>query len=254
MLSMQSGPRCLRLDRGAYLVDSAAMARSDRLLELIQFLRTRRRPVMGVQLADEFGVSVRTIYRDIQTLIDRGAPIDGEAGVGYVLRPGFMLPPMMFSREEIEALVLGSQMVARSADPALSDAARNALAKIEAVLPPARSGEADASGILAGPVPSFAVDRVNLLPLRNAIRAERKVAIVYRDEAGVRTERTIWPILLTFCASVRLLAAWCEHRSAYRHFRTDRIIELFETGEAYPRRRHDLLREWRQVEGLREPN
>jgi predicted DNA-binding transcriptional regulator YafY len=226
------------------------MPRSDRLLELIQFLRTRRRAVGGAQLADEFGVSLRTIYRDIQTLIDRGAPIEGQAGVGYVLRPGFSVPPLMFSSDEIEAIVLGSQMVARSADVALSKAARNALAKITAVLPPGRGDEADKSGVLAGPINSAAVESVDLAPIRNAIRTERKIQITYRDEAGVQTERRIWPILLTFCATKRLLAAWCELRGSYRQFRTDRLVTLAETGESYPRRRHDLVKEWRELEGI----
>lgn len=225
------------------------MPRSDRLLELIQFLRTRRRPVGGAQLADEFGVSLRTIYRDIQTLIAKGAPIEGEAGVGYVLRPGFTLPPLMFSRDEIEAMVLGSQMVARSADVTLTRAARNALAKITAVLPAGSGDDASAPGVLAGPIKS-AVESVDLAPIRSAIRMERKIWITYSDEAGAQTKRRIWPFLLTFCATVRLLAAWCELREGYRQFRTDRIVAFAETGETYPRRRHALVREWREIEGL----
>ncbi|WP_028351202.1 helix-turn-helix transcriptional regulator [Bradyrhizobium murdochi] len=228
------------------------MPRSDRLLKLIQFLRTRRRPVGGAQLADELGVSLRTIYRDIQTLIARGAPIEGQAGMGYVLRPGFTVPPLMFSSDEIEAMVLGSQMVARSADITLTKAARNALAKITAVLPSGRSDEADASGLLAGPI-SAAVESVDLAPIRSAIRVERKIWISYSDEAGVLTKRKIWPILLTFCATVRLLAAWCELREGYRQFRTDRIVAFAETGEAYPRCRHALVNEWREIAGLSEP-
>ncbi|QOZ67530.1 helix-turn-helix transcriptional regulator [Bradyrhizobium arachidis] len=228
------------------------MSRSERLLELIQFLRTRRRPVAGAQLADEFGVSLRTIYRDIQTLTARGAPIEGEAGVGYVLRPGFTVPPLMFSRDEIEALALGSQMVERSADAALTKAARNALAKIAAVLPAERSNEANASGVVAGPVKWIGAESVDMALVRDAIRLERKLWIHYRDEVGVLTERRIWPILLTFCATVRLLAAWCELREGYRQFRTDRIVAFIETGEAYPRRRHALVKEWREIEGLPE--
>lgn len=124
------------------------MSRTERLLDLIQTLRRHRCPVSGAQLADELTVSLRTIYRDIQTLIAQGAPIEGEAGIGYVLRPGFTLPPLMFSRDEIEALILGSGMVARAADPALAKAARNALAKIAAVLPAGRGDEVDATGLL----------------------------------------------------------------------------------------------------------
>jgi predicted DNA-binding transcriptional regulator YafY len=176
-------------------------------------------------------VSLRTIYRDIQTLIAQGAPINGEAGVGYVLRPGFTLPPLMFSRDEIEALMLGSGMVARTADPVLAKAAQDALAKITAVLPAGRGTEIDTSGLRAGPIRPAVVDRVNLAPLRSAIRAEQKVWIAYHDKDGIATERRIWPISITFCARVRLLAAWCELRESFRHFRTDRIADIAEVGK-----------------------
>ncbi|WP_338827065.1 YafY family protein [Bradyrhizobium sp. 27S5] len=229
------------------------MARSDRLLELIQFLRTRRHPVKGAQLADEFGVSLRTIYRDIQGLIAKGAPIDGEPGVGYVLRPGFTMPPLMFSTDEIEAIVLGSRMVARSADANLSKAALNAVAKIAAVLPVHRGAEIDAPGLHAGAIRATTQDSVDMAPIRSAIRMERKISISYCDEAGAPTERTIWPISLTFCATVRLLAAWCELRGGYRTFRTDRISAFADTAERYPRRRAVLIREWREIAGLPEP-
>jgi predicted DNA-binding transcriptional regulator YafY len=229
------------------------MSRAQRLLDLIQTLRRHRRPVSGARLAGELAVSLRTIYRDIQTLIAQGAPIDGEAGIGYVLQPGFTLPPLMFSPDEIAALMLGSGMVARAADPALAKAAHNALAKITTVLPTSRSNDAEASGLLAGTIPSAPVDGVNLAPIRNAIRTEHKVWIAYNDETGVRTERRIWPISLTFCARVRLLAAWCELRGNYRHFRTDRIAGFAEIGERYPRRRRALIKEWREIAGLPEP-
>src|SRR6201988_957718 len=127
------------------------MSRAERLLALIQALRRHRRPVSGAALAEELGVSLRTLYRDIQTLIAQGAQIDGEAGVGYVLRPGFMLPPLMFSEEEIEALVLGSRWVHQRADRALADAAANVLAKIGAVLPKDLRDTLDESGLLIGP-------------------------------------------------------------------------------------------------------
>ncbi|GMO16247.1 hypothetical protein BwSH20_64420 [Bradyrhizobium ottawaense] len=156
----------------------------------------------------------------------------------------------MFSSDEIEALLLGSGMVARAADPALARAAQNALAKITAVLPANCSDEIDASGLLAGPITPAVVDRVNLAPLRSAIRAEQKIRIAYHDQDGVATERRIWPITITYCARVRLLAAWCELRETYRHFRTDRIAELTEVGERYPRRRRTLIKEWRELQGL----
>jgi predicted DNA-binding transcriptional regulator YafY len=229
------------------------MSRTERLLDLIQTLRRHRRPVSGAQLAGELAVSLRTIYRDVQTLVAKGAPIDGEAGIGYVLRPGFTLPPLMFSNDEIEALILGSSMVARAADPALAKASRNALAKIAAVLPAGRADEASTSGLLAGPIKPAVIDRVNLAPIRSAIRTEQKIWIAYNDATGVRSERRIWPISLTFCARVRLLAAWCELRASYRHFRTDRIAGFAEVGERYPRRRWALIKEWREIEGLPEP-
>jgi predicted DNA-binding transcriptional regulator YafY len=229
------------------------MPRSDRLLDLIQVLRRYRRPVRGAQLADELGVSLRTIYRDIQMLSTKGAPIEGEAGLGYVLRPGFTVPPLMFSSDEIDALVLGSGMVARAADPALAKAARNALAKIAAVLPAGRHDETSASGVAAGRVTSAEKDRVDMAPIRNAIRKEHKIWIAYADESGRRTERRIWPISLTFCERVRLLAAWCELREAYRQFRTDRIVGFTETLDRYPRPRRVLAKEWREIVGLPEP-
>ncbi|HZE55275.1 MAG TPA: YafY family protein [Bradyrhizobium sp.] len=229
------------------------MSRSERLLDLIQMLRRHRRPVSGSQLAAEYAVSLRTIYRDIQTLVAQGAPIEGEAGIGYILQPGFTVPPLMFSSDEIEALLLGSGMVARAADPALAKAAQNALAKITAVLPANRGNEIEVSGLLVGPIKPAVVDRVNLAPLRSAIRAEQKIWIAYHDQDGVATERRIWPITITYCARVRLLAAWCELRESYRHFRTDRIAELSEVRERYPRRRRTLIKEWRELEGLPQP-
>src|SRR5947208_3487229 len=128
-----------------------AVARAQRLLELIQVLRRHRRPVSGETLAAELGVSLRTLYRDIQTLIGQGAAIDGEAGVGYVLRPGFVLPPLMFSDEEIEALVLGSRWVAQRTDEPLARAAANAIAKVAAVLPDDLRDSIEHNGLLAGP-------------------------------------------------------------------------------------------------------
>jgi len=230
------------------------MPRSERLLDLIQLLRRHRRPVRGSELAAELGVSLRTVYRDIQSLAGRGAPIEGAAGLGYVLRAGYTLPPLMFTEEEIEAVVLGSRMVAQSADAPLARAAQDALAKITAVLPDDRREEVASLGLLSGRRMLVAPDGVDLARLRRAIRAERKIWITYGDEAGNRTERRIWPIALTFFDRTRLLAAWCELRQGFRHFRTDRIAGLAETEERFPRRRRALMKEWRQVEGMPEPD
>jgi predicted DNA-binding transcriptional regulator YafY len=206
--------------------------------------------VSGRALAEELGVSLRTLYRDIATLQGQGAGIDGAPGLGYVLRPGFMLPPLMFSEEEIEALVLGSRWVADRGDVRLGAAARNALAKITAVLPPALREEADGSTLLVAPsAPIAAAGDVEVAGIRQAIRAERKLRILYVDAAGAETRRTVWPFALGFYDRVRVVAAWCELRQAFRNFRTDRIIALTMTETRYPRRRQALLKEWRAAEG-----
>lgn len=226
------------------------MSRTQRLLDLIQLLRRHRFPVSGAALAQELGISLRTLYRDIGTLNTQGARIDGEAGVGYVLRPGFMLPPLMFSEEEIEALVLGSRWVAERTDAPLSAAARNALAKIVAVLPDDLRDGADATGLVVGPGAQIAAGDTELATIRQAIRTERKLSIAYVDQDGVRTRRTVWPFALAFFDRVRIVAAWCELRGGYRHFRTDRIAAVKLSEKRYPRRRQALLKEWRATEGI----
>jgi predicted DNA-binding transcriptional regulator YafY len=232
--------------------EGGTISRAQRLLDLVQVLRRYRRPVAGALLAEEVGVSLRTLYRDIETLRAQGAPIDGEAGVGYVLRPGFMLPPLMFSEEEIEALVLGSRWVSERADGLLGKAARNVLAKIGAVLPDDLKDSIDASGLLIGPGEPIAAGDVELATIRQAIRSERKLRIAYADEQGNTTERTIWPFVLAFYDRVRVVVGWCELRDGYRHFRTDRIVALEETPTRYPRRRTALLKDWRTLRNIPE--
>jgi predicted DNA-binding transcriptional regulator YafY len=228
------------------------MSRAERLLELMQVLRRHRRPVSGALLARELGISLRTLYRDIASLQARGAHIDGEPGMGYLLRPGFMLPPLMFSQEEIEALVLGSRWVADRADTELASAARNLLAKIGAVLPPDLRHELDSSALLVGPGTPLAAGDAELPKIRRAIRAQRKVEIRYRDTKGEETRRTIWPFALGFFDRVRVIAAWCELRRDLRHFRTDRIVALEISKTPYPRARQALLKEWRANQRIAE--
>ena len=229
------------------------MSRAQRLLDLIQILRRHRYAVSGAALAAELGVSLRTLYRDIGTLQEQGAPIDGEAGIGYLLRPGFTLPPLMFSEEEIEAIVLGSRWVADRGDPRLSLAARDALAKIAAVLPPALKNELEASPLLVGPGGRVTAGEQQLPVVRQAIRGERKLSITYLDDRGNESRRTIWPFALAFFDHVRLCIAWCELRQGFRHFRTDRIGALTLEEGRYPRRRQALLKEWREEIGVPEP-
>lgn len=226
----------------------AGMSRAERLLELMQVLRRHRRPVSGQALARELGISLRTLYRDIASLQGQGAHIDGEPGMGYVLKPGFMLPPLMFSEEEIEALVLGSRWVADRGDSELAEAARNVLAKIGAVLPADLRRELDTSTLLVGPGAALSAGDQELPKIRRAIRAQRKLEITYRDLKGAESSRIVWPFALGFFDRVRVLVSWCETRQAIRHFRTDRIIALTVSRQPYPRSRHLLLAEWRAQE------
>ena len=226
------------------------MSRSGRLLDLLQTLRGYRRPVSGKILAEAMGVSLRTLYRDIATLQAQGATIEGEAGVGYVLRPGFMLPPLMFSEDEIEALVLGSRWVARRSDTGLATAADSALAKIAAVLPPDIRDALEASTLLVGPSPDSPPEEHDLSPFRQAIRQEHRCALQYRDKDDSASERFIWPFALGFFERARVLVAWCELRQDYRHFRLDRIATFTLTDTRYPRRRQSLLKGWKEREGI----
>lgn len=223
------------------------MSRSERLLDLLNVLRRHRRPVSGQVLAEEMGVSLRTLYRDIASLQAQGATIEGEAGVGYVLKPGFMLPPLMFTPEEIEALVLGSRWVADRSDPRMRDAALAALGRISAVLPPDLRDEMDTSALLVVPGEPFPADRVDPALLRKAIRTERRLKLCYRDEAGSASERVVWPFALAFFDRVRLLIAWCELRGDFRSFRTDRIVEAEVMEARYPTRRQALMKTWREA-------
>ncbi|PWY54882.1 transcriptional regulator [Legionella qingyii] len=221
------------------------MSRTQRLLDLIQILRRHRFPVSGVSLAQELGISLRTLYRDISMLKGQGAPIEGEAGMGYLLRPGFTLPPLMFTTDEIEAIVLGSRWVADRTDTQLKSAAQNALAKIAAVLPNELREQLDISGLLIAPGKVTESKDSDLIQIRKAIRLEKKLQLIYQDVNENASERIIWPLALGFFDQVRILIAWCELRQDFRHFRTDRIIELNLTETSYPERRQSLLKQWK---------
>lgn len=226
------------------------MSRTERLLDLIQLLRRHRYPVSGNSLALELGISLRTLYRDIASLQAQGAHIDGEPGIGYVLQPGFMLPPLMFSEEEIEALVLGSRWVADRTDSKLKNAAHNALAKISAVLPQDLRTQLESSGLLIGPGQVIPGKDHELTQIRQAIRAEQKLNIIYLDVNDAESNRTIWPLGLGFFDQTRVIIAWCELRNDFRHFRVDRIKTLQSLESRYPRRRQTLLKKWREIQGI----
>lgn len=226
------------------------MSRTQRLFDLLQLLRSYRFPVTAQTLAEHLQISVRSVYRDIASLQQQGADISGEPGLGYVLKPGFMLPPLMFSEEEIEALVLGSRWVAERGDADLAHAAKAALDKIAAVLPPDLRLSLDTNALLVGPdTPPSDFDEA--LPLiRTAIRQEHKIKLSYVDAKGHTSERMIWPFALGFFERVRVLVAWCELRQEIRHFRTDRIKAFEVYPLHYPQRRHALLQRWREQENI----
>lgn len=228
------------------------MSRTNRLFLLMDALRGHRRPVTAAVLAERLNVSERTIYRDIQTLAGLGAPVEGEAGVGYMMRAGTFLPPLMFDTDELEALVLGARWVGRQGDSVLARAAVNALAKIATATPrDLRDTMADTS--LWVPAERGAPsDEAFMQPAREAIRKEHKLRIGYRDGNGQASQRVVWPFALAFFEGKRVLAAWCELRSAFRHFRVDRIADASPADERYPAHRRDLLARWRHELGIAE--
>ena len=228
------------------------MSRAERLLELMQSLRLRRRPVAGAALAEELGVSLRTLYRDIESLKVQGARIEGEAGLGYVLKPGFTLPPLMFGLEEVEALALGARWVEGRADEGLKKAARAALAKIAAVLPPERAEALDWPTLLAG---AGRTAEAELAAPRSCAKRLAKNASL---PSPIRTRRAAdRPGSSGRSRSASLTMRACSppgarRAAAFRHFRLDRMAQVGALGERPPRARRSLLRDWRRAEGLGE--
>lgn len=200
------------------------MRRADRLFQIVQLLR-RGRLWTARRLAEELEVSPRTIYRDVRDLIASGVPIEGEAGVGYRLR-GYEMPPLMFNREEVEALVLGARIVETWTDPELARWARSVLEKVETVLPAGLENLVNETRLFApeaGPRPAV---RIDFSALRTAVRERLKVRFAYRDAAGNETGRTVRPLALAFFGPVWTLISWCELRRDFRSFRPDRMSDL----------------------------
>lgn len=200
------------------------MRRADRLFQIIQILRRSSRPVTATEIARELEVSQRTVYRDVADLIAQRVPVQGEAGFGYILDDAFDMPPLMLTPDEVEAAVLGAQWVASRGDPVLANAARDLIAKITSVVPdrlrPLIADPAIAARSTKAPP---APDRIDLARTREWIREGRKIEIDYLDQHGERTRRIVWPVILGFLDDTRMLAAWCELRQDFRHFRADRI-------------------------------
>lgn len=211
------------------------MTRSQRLLAILEFMRGRSQPVTAAQLAEHFRISERSVYRDIAALNHQGARIDGSAGIGYMLRDGFFLPPLSFTAEEAAAILLGLRFVLRRGDDSLAQAAQAARAKMAASLP-RLFGLPGASAVPLLVAPPDPGARPDVLPaLRDAMSAERVVMLSYRDGNGRDTQRRVWPVTIGWFDKVETLAAWCEMRSAFRHFRLDRIGELAILDHPFPR-------------------
>ena len=224
------------------------MRRADRLFVIVQYLRGRRLTT-AAQLARWLEVSERTIYRDVAELAASGVPIDGEAGVGYRIRSGFDLPPLMFTFDEIDALTMGARFVEAWGGPGLAGGARSALAKIAAALPGEKRVALERSRLFA---PDFFIDPKpgeHLEALRQAIAAGHIAELSYADASGKASQRRVRPLGIFFWGSAWSLGAWCELRLDFRNFRLDRVAELRVTSERFPdesgRRLEDYFRRMR---------
>lgn len=224
------------------------MIRTARLLTLLQILRTYRHPVSGQRLAERLGISLRTLYRDIATLQAQGAEIEGEAGIGYILKSSFFLPPLMFSQTEIEALLLGTQWVTQYGDAPLSKAAADALSKITDVLPMNIKKGMNSFALRVGPPMQESLAKENLTALREAIRNQKKISLEYQSQDRKRSQHIVWPFTIGYFTEKRILVAWCEKQRDYRHFNTSGIISLEILHDTYPRSRDDLFRKWQALQ------
>lgn len=224
------------------------MPRADRLLRLVQAMRTLPAPVTAARLAAETEVSVRQVYRDVGALRTAGARIDGEAGYGYALVEDPSLPPQSFTRIEIEALLLGLAEVRQSGDEELARAAGAVAAKVVATLPERQAREAAHAVLHVYRHGRRAVPQRDIPLLRESAWEERAVDLVYRDEMGRLSERRVWPLVIAYSENTLTVLAWCRLREAFRKFRLDRIEDAQATSESFRPRRAGLLREY--VAGL----
>ena len=222
------------------------MRRADRLFDVIQILRSARKPITAAAIAEELEVTVRTVYRDVATLQARRVPIEGAAGLGYVLRKGFDLPPLMFTIDEIEAIAVGARLVKRLRDKALQHAADRVLEKVTTILPESLRGHVDAPFYVSGGS-TVRPTGIDAAQLRAAIRDRRKMRITYRDEQARRTRRTIWPLAMAYYVDVTLVGAWCELRRDLRNFRIERIAESRVLADQFDDPRGGLLAQWRAL-------
>ena len=220
------------------------MRRADRLFDIIQALRTARHPVTAAALAEQLEVTVRTIYRDIAALQGSRVPIEGAPGLGYVLRRGYDLPPLMFTSEEADAIAVGVRLLRRLRDAKLQQAAESVLAKLVVVVPEPLQPHLVSAPIYVSDGDAPPVTGVDPGVLRDAILVARKVAIAYVDERGRHTHRTVRPIAMAYYVDVTVLGAWCELRNDFRNFRVDRISNAELLDERFLAESSRLMAEW----------
>lgn len=220
------------------------MRRADRLFDIIQSLRAAAGPMTAAALADHLEVTVRTIYRDIAALQASRVPIEGAPGLGYVLRRGFDLPPLMFTADEADAVAIGVRLLRRLRDPKLQSAADSVLAKLAAVVPVPLQPHLVAAPVFVSEGDAPAVTGIDLAELRSAIHGSRKMSIAYADDAGRRTDRTIWPVAMAYYVDATVIGAWCELRNDFRHFRVDRILSSRVLDDCFPADNGKLVTEW----------
>ena len=210
------------------------MHKSERLFQLVNLLRGRRTAITAEQLSDVMEVSVRTIYRDIQALSLSGVPVDGEAGIGYILRSGYELPPLMFNFDEMQALLLGARMVEAWTDPDLATGAQRAVQKIRAVLPEPLLIHADRQAYRVPALNPQQESGETHRTIRRACEQQQILTLHYTDAKNNKSERRIWPLGMFFWGAHWTLVAWCEIRQDYRNFRFDRAISVEITDQHYP--------------------
>ncbi len=220
------------------------MRRTDRLFDLIQILRDGRLHRAG-EMAERLGVSVRTIWRDMATLMASGLPVEGERGVGYILRAPITLPPMILTGAELDALRAGVRLVADGPDPTLARAAKMLATKIASVTPAPPDEDADDLFVFTGKETNRATAHVPLV--RRAIKARHRLTLTYIDPEGRETHRDIRPLALDLTGRVWTLAAWCEQRGGFRSFRVDRIMAVTETQETFPTEPGRMLADYRAL-------
>lgn len=220
------------------------MRKASRLFEIIQILRLAKRPVTAQQIAEQLEVTSRSVYRDIVVLQSMRVPIEGERGIGYILRPGFEMPPLMFSIEETEAIVLALALVERTGDSELRQAAKRVSGKIAASVPEPLSRVLSTTALHAWGSTAPSPTGVDLGVVRRAVRDEEKLALAYCDETEYLTQRTIRPIAVIYYSHSANIVAWCELRQAIRNFRSDRVEQCRATGERFTGEGENLRQLW----------